>query len=358
MKTLIQFELKKIFNRHLSQAAFVLVLLLSVLFTFSTYHNKYACDGKGREGTGRMAVEIDKAIAKKYEGELTDAKVKEMLSDLIPKGDFQGLNVKYVYLNAMQSAVAARFLDADGNWNGLCVSDVFGGEKIVIGYNDGWLSTSQDMVQIIVVLILASIVVTTPVFSGEYGGVDQIILTSRYGRSKCSAAKVAAVSLTVFLMTAVTILLHLMWAFWLYGKEGLSCSILFSQLTFLESFIPFNINCGTLIGYQVFLAFTGVMGAVGFTFLFSAICKNQMTTVVASASFFVLPIFLPVSESSFLFKLMVLLPVYHAQFVSLMGVGQVQGQFLYAIWALPVAALLFGIGSIGGRRIFARHQVV
>lgn len=281
-----------------------------------------------------------------------------MLSDLIPKGDFQGLNVKYVYLNAMQSAVAARFLDADGNWNGLCVSDVFGGEKIVIGYNDGWLSTSQDMVQIIVVLILASIVVTTPVFSGEYGGVDQIILTSRYGRSKCSAAKVAAVSLTVFLMTAVTILLHLMWAFWLYGKEGLSCSILFSQLTFLESFIPFNINCGTLIGYQVFLAFTGVMGAVGFTFLFSAICKNQMTTVVASAFFFVLPIFLPVSESSFLFKLMVLLPVYHAQFVSLMGVGQVQGQFLYAIWALPVAVLLFGLGSIGGRRIFARHQVV
>ena len=174
MKTLIQFELKKIFSRHLSQAALVFVLLLSGLFTFSTYHNKYACDGNGREGTGRMAVEIDKAIAKKYEGELTDAKVKEMLSDLIPKGDFHGLNVKYVYQNAMQSAVAARFLDADGNWNGLSVSDAFGGEKIMIGYNDGWLSTSQDMVQIIVVLVLAAIVLTTPVFSGEYSGVIKL----------------------------------------------------------------------------------------------------------------------------------------------------------------------------------------
>ena len=358
MKTLIQFELKKIFSRRLSQAAFVLVLLLSGLFTFSTYHNKYACDGNGREGTGRMAVEIDKAIAKKYEGELTDAKVKEMLSDLIPKGDFQGLNVKYVYQNAMQSAVAARFLDADGNWNGLCVSDVFGGEKIMIGYNDGWLSTSQDMVQIIVVLVLAAIVLTTPVFSGEYSGVDQIILTSRYGRSKCAAAKVAATILTVFLMTAVILMIHLIWAFFLYGKEGLSCSILFAQLTFSERFIPFNITCGTLLGYQAFLAFTGVMGATGFTLLFSAICRNQMTTVVVSVFFFVLPMFLPVSEASSLFKLLVLLPVYHAQFVSLMGAGQIQGQLLYAVWAFPVAALLFGIGSIGGRRIFARHQVV
>lgn len=358
MKTLIQFELKKIFYRRLSQAAFVLVLLLSGLFTFSTYHNKFASDGNGREGTGRTAVEIDKAIAKKYEGELTDAKVKEMLSDLIPKGDFHGLNVKYVYQNAMQSAVAARFSDADGNWNGLRVSDVFGGEKIMIGYNDGWLSTSQDMVQIIVVLVLAVIVVTTPVFSGEYSGVDQIILTSRYGRSKCAAAKVAAAILTAFLMTAITVMLHLMWAFLLYGKEGLSCSILFAQLTFSERFIPFNITCGTLLGYQIFLAFTGVTGAVGFTLLFSAICRNQMTTVVTSVSFYVLPIFLPVSEASSLFKMVVLLPVYHAQFVSLMGTGQIQGQLLYAVWALPVAALLLGIGSIGGRRIFAHHQVV
>lgn len=358
MKTLIQFEVKKIFSRHLSRTAFVLVLLLSGLFTFSTYHNKYACDGNGRQGSGRTAVEIDKAIAKKYEGELTDAKVKEMLSDLMPKGDLHGLNAKYVYLNAMQSAVAARFSDVDGNWNGLCVSDVFGKEAIRIGYNDGWLSTSQDMVRIIVVLVLAAIVLTTPVFSGEYSGVDQIILTSRYGRSKCAAAKVAAAILTVFLMTAVTLMIHLMWAFLLYGKEGLSCSILFAQLTFSERFIPFNITCGTLLGYQVFLAFTGVLGAVGFTLLFSAICRNPMTTAAASASFYVLPIFLPVSEASSLFKMVVLLPVYHAQFVSLMGAGQIQGQLLYAVWAFPVAALFWGVGSIGGRKIFARHQVV
>lgn len=358
MKTLIRFELKKIFSRHLSIAAFVLVLLLSFFFTFSSYQNKYASDGKGREGNGRKAVEIDKEIAGRYEGELTDEKVKTMLSDLMPQMDLHGLNAKYVYQNAMQSAVAARFADIEGNFNGLRVSDVFGSETIKIGYTDGWLGTSQDMVRIIVVLVLAVIVMTAPVFSGEYDGVDQIILTGRYGRSKCTAAKVTAAILAAFLLTAVTLWQHLALAFLLYGKEGLSYSILFGQLTYSERFIPFNITCGTLIGYQVLLAFTGAAGAVGFTLLFSAICRNQITAAAASVFFYMLPVLLPVTETSSLFKLVVLLPVYHAQFISLMSVGQIRGPLLYAIWALPVSALLFLTGSTGGRRVFAHHQVI
>ena len=53
-----------------------------------------------------------------------------------------------LYQNAMQSAAFARFSDMNGNWNGLSVSDVFGDEEIKIGYTDGWLSTSQNMVKI------------------------------------------------------------------------------------------------------------------------------------------------------------------------------------------------------------------
>ena len=54
-----------------------------------------------------------------------------------------------LYQNAMQSAAFARFSDMNGNWNGLSVSDVFGDEEIKIGYTDGWLSTSQNMVKIL-----------------------------------------------------------------------------------------------------------------------------------------------------------------------------------------------------------------
>lgn len=67
----------------------------------------------------------------------------------------------------MQSAAFARFANQDGTWNGQSVSDVFGDEQIKIGYVDGWLSTSKNMVRTFVLLALAVIVMIAPVFSGE-----------------------------------------------------------------------------------------------------------------------------------------------------------------------------------------------
>ena len=65
MRRLIQFELRKIFSRRLTQFFLLALFLVSVLFMFSTYQNKYAFDGVSREGSGREAVEIDKSIAEK-----------------------------------------------------------------------------------------------------------------------------------------------------------------------------------------------------------------------------------------------------------------------------------------------------
>lgn len=358
MKKLLIYELKKIFKRPLTKISFAVVLLFALFLSFSSYQNKYAADGKGKEGTGRIAVEIDKEIAARYEGILTDDKVRQMVSDLIPKRDFHGLNVKYVYLNAMQSAVAVQFVDMEGNWNGLGVSDVYGEEEIKIGYVDGWLTTSQDLVKVLVVLTLAVIVMTAPVFSGEYGGVDQIILSSRYGRSKCAVAKIAACLLSAFAMTAVVLAMDIVVSLLLYGREGLSCSILFAQLTYAEQYIPFNITCKTLLIYQALLAFTGVCSVVGMTLLFSAVSKSQMVAVVSSFVVYLFPLLLPVTESSPLFKIVILLPIYHAQFISLMAVEQVKGQILYAVWAVPVAAFLLIMGAIWGKNIFAHHQIL
>ncbi len=357
MKKLIRFELRKIFSKRLTQIALVVVLLLSALLAFSTYQNKYAFDGVSNEGTGRVAVEIDKVIATKYAGVLTDEKVQQMISEIVPKSETNGSNAIYMYRNAMQSAVAARFSDINGNWNGLTVTDVFGDEEIKIGYVDGWLGTSQNMIRILVFLSLFIIVMIAPVFCGEYGGVDNIILSSKYGKSKCATAKVVASVLACLIVTAVVLIFNLTMAFAFYGSEGLDCSILFAQLTLIEGSIPFNITCGTLLGYQVLLAFTGAIGIAGITLVFSATCKNQIIALVASAAVYALPIMIPVSETSALFKLIALFPTYHAQFISLMSIEQMSNGLLYAIWAVPAALILIAVGGIVSRKIFAKHQV-
>ena len=357
MKKLIQFELRKIFSKRLTQAALIALFLLSVLLGFSTYQNMYAFDGKSRQGTGGTAVEIDKAIAEKYAGPLTDDKVQRMMIEFKPEQNLHGLNAAYLYQNALQSALFRSFSDLDGNWNGLSVIDVYGMEEIQVGYTYGWLETSQNMVRIFIVLSLVIAIMTAPVFSGEYGGVDAILFTSKYGKTKCAAAKIIASILAALLVTTVVSAINLVYAFVLYGSSGLDCSILFAPAEFAWGYIPFNITCGTLLKYQILLAFTGAVSTTGITLVLSAACKKQMAAFVASGAVYLFPVMLPVSETSPLFRIIALLPLYHAQFVSLMSVEQIRGNVLYARMAVPAALLFMGAGAFISRRVFAGHQV-
>lgn len=357
MKTLIKFELRKILTKRFSLISIAVILLLSFILAFSSFQGMHAFDGKSTEGGGKSAVAIDKAIAAKYEGILTDEKVQQIMTDFKPTYDLHGMNAKYLYLNALQSATFARFSDMDGNWNGLTVSDMFADEEIKVGYINGWLNTSQNMVKVFIVLSLIIILLIAPVFSSEYSGVDNIILTSRYGKTKCAAAKVTASLLASIFITLFVSAFNLIVAFAVYGKEGLDCSILFAPLGFVEGYIPFNITCGTLLKYQILLAFSGAISVTGITLLLSALCKSQMIAFVLSAAVHLMPGMLPISETNALYRVIVLMPFYHSQFSSIMSVEQMQNGTLYAIWAGPTALIFLGIGAVISRRIFAKHQV-
>lgn len=356
MKKLINFELRKIYARRLTLVAFLVVLFLSFVLSFSTYQNKYAFDGKNQT-SGREAVEMDKEIAAKYGGLLTDEKVQQMLTELVPKSDSQGLNAIYLYQNTMQSAIAARFSDINGNWNGLSVSDVFGEEEIMVGYVDGWIGASQDMTKIFLLLSFVVILMIAPVFCSEYDGVDNIILSSKYGRTKCATAKIVASILATIIITTVVVASNLSLTFVLYGKDGLNCSILFAPLTFINAYIPFNITCGTLIRYQILLAFTGTMGATGITMIFSALCKNQLAALAASVTIYILPVILPIAENSYIFRYVVLMPIYHLLFISPMSISWLKGGVLYAILAMPVTVVFIVVGHLVSHKLFSRHQV-
>lgn len=357
MKTLIKFELRKILTKQFSLISIAVILLFSFILVFSSFQGMHAFDGKSTEGGGKSAVAIDKAIAAKYEGILTDEKVQKIMTEFKPTYDLQGMNAKYLYLNALQSATFSRFSDMDGNWNGLSVSDVFGDGEIKIGYINGWLNTSQNMVKVFIVLSLIIILLIAPVFSGEYSGVDNIILTSRYGKTKCAAAKVTASLLASIFITLFVSAFNLIFAFAVYGKEGLDCSILFAPLGFVEGYIPFNITCGTLLKYQILLAFSSAISVTGITLLLSALCKSQMIAFVLSAAVHLMPGMLPISETNALYRVIVLMPFYHSQFSSIMSVKQMQNGTLYAVWAGPTALIFLGIGAVISRRIFAKHQV-
>jgi multidrug transporter EmrE-like cation transporter len=82
-----------------------------------------------------------------------------------------------------------------------------------------------------------------------------------------------------------------------------------------------------------------------------------MVAVVASAAVYFFPMIWPLSETNPLFRYIGLLPMYHAQFVSLMSVEQMSNGVFYAVWAIPAAVIFIAISVFASRRVFAKHQV-
>lgn len=357
MKRLLCFELRKILARRTALFSLAVLLLLSLALSLSTLQSMYAFDGQGREGSGLEAVKIDRELASRYGGVLTDESVSRMLENFRPQYDLHGMNAKYLYQNAVQSSVFARFADLDGNWNGLSVRDVFGAEEIKAGYVNGLLNTGSNLAKLFLALAFVLMFLLAPVFAGEYGGVDGIILSSRYGRTKCAAAKVLAALITVLLVWLLLSGLNLIFAFAVYGTEGLDCSILFAPVEFTEGFIPYNMRCGTLLGWQLLLGLSGALCAAGMALLFSSLCRSSLAAFAISAALYIMPVLLPVSEQSPLYRLLLLLPVYEAQYISLLSAPALNGGLPYALCAvsvsLPVALLL----AYFAHRIFSARQV-
>lgn len=105
------------------------------------------------------------------------------------------------------------------------------------------------------------------------------------------------------------------------------------------------------------MAFTGAVSVTGITLLISAVSQKQIAAFIASATIYIFPIMLPITESNPLFRFIGLLPLYHAQCFSLMSIDQMHNGILYAVWAVPTAILILGAGIFVSRKIFARHQI-
>lgn len=345
MKRLLIFELVKIFKRKTVWIGIALVLFISITnFTSLSLDN----------------INYERKIAAKYEGPLDNQKVQQMLNDFMPTQEqleqWHGVHVAYIGMNAIQQAVHLHFANEDGTWNGKTVADVFGEQTIQVGCNSIWMDFSRSLVKNAIVLAILAILMAAPVFSAEYEGMDNLLLTSRLGRTKCALAKTVAVFVAVLSTTVLCILGNIAAARIFFGSDGLDASVLFCGVSY-EHYLPFNMNCATMITYQSLLILCGITMLTGITLLISALSKTQVIALIISALILFLPLMFPLSEVHPLFRIAGLLPIYQFQFSSLMSVQQIHGNIYYAIWALPVSAITAALGSILTVKSWQNHQI-
>ncbi len=220
-----------------------LLLIWNVISVASALNGMYAYDGVSEEGRGFEAVKMEKKIAAEYEGLLTDKKVRQIINDFPADNFIEGLDAKYAYNNSIQSAVYSHFVDKDGNYNGKTVKEIYGSNRIKIGYINGWNYTVRVMIQVFFALMIVIMLIISPVFSGDYGSMSSIVMSSRYGRSKNASARIIAAFAISFALAFIAAVFNIAAALVIYGTDGLDCSVLFASVDFEGGLVPHNITC-------------------------------------------------------------------------------------------------------------------
>lgn len=227
-------------------------------------------------------------------------------------------------------------------------------EPFPYGYFEGW-EIIISAFELLMFAVLAICIVIAPVFAGEYqAGTDAVILSGKYGKTKVTAAKIAA----ALLFGVLAFTLHVVIAFALplaaFGIDGWNLPLQINgttvpyPMTFLEGTL---INLGVI--YLVLIAM------IGLTLFLSARMKSPYLVLTVVVPVLFIPMFLSPNETSGIYNLLVFLTPYQSlvprfgsyisyQFGSVVLDAFSMRAVVYAILAL----ILLPLAGIG----FKKHQ--
>jgi hypothetical protein len=393
--TLFQHEFKKMTRKKsfiiAALCLMVCITLLSVLFIKEASYS----DEAGNIMTGPAAISLNKAQTKELAGPLTTEKLAAVLTHYQSvindpqnyetlgaegqsiKNEVYGQQIKkyedvldlvrrdfspvgtydYYVLSSVQPEDMANFYEKrTANVQELLNMDYSTGnytdaEKdyflnlnsqiktpFYFAYTQGWYDMfTRGFLSIMLMAALVTCISVSQVFANEYQtGADSIILSSRFGKNKIIAAKVAAsvVFTTVIYAASMLYFTGIMLAF--HGVSGWDTPF---QLASFNSPYPFTMLqvylYGLAIGYIVTLSIMAIV------LLFSAVNKTSFSVVIIGALYIFVPMFLPSSKTGSLINgLVALLPAKAMDIFSVFSVYScynIAGQII----SLPLAILLF-----------------
>lgn len=223
------------------------------------------------------------------------------------------------------------------------------------GYFEGW-SVIISCFELLVFPVLAICIVLCSVFSGEYqAGTDAVLLSSRYGKTKLTRAKITASLLFGLLAFTVHVLVAFGIPLAVYGTDGWDLPLQINgttvpyPLTFLEGTL---VNLGVI--YLVLLAM------IGLTLFLSAKMKTPYLVLIVIVPVLFIPMFLSPNGTSGLYNLLVFLTPYQsltprfASYISYSFGSLVLDSFTCrAVLYAALAAVLLPVSGLG----FKKHQV-
>lgn len=412
MWELVKFELKKLFTKKMNIIVLIVCLfLITILFGLSGI-DFLASDKLGNNYKGQEAISLRKEQIAQLKGTLTNERITEEIKDLqdlrknpdnlvvnsYGEEDFSKkiyneyldnrlnllANINKVYAGYSSSYIdeilkvdlenTEDFYTLRQNVIKESLNQDYSGKTYTDQEKDYWIEKSSKVetpfeydfyygwsntfnsYQMTVVTIIAVCICLSSIFSGEYqSGADNIILTSKYGKSKAITAKIIASIIFATIVFVVYLIFSVGSVLLMFGTDGWNLPIQIMNilsvypLTFLEAFL-----------YNVGISYAILLGMVGLTLFLSSKLKGSIAVFIIDIAIIMIPSFFRITSQFGLWNKTLLLMPYNSIFNNFSRM--VSYQFGSLVIDLPLMTILtylvlMFITFILARRIFRKHQV-
>lgn len=405
MKTLVYYEMKKIWRRKSTGIVFLLMLLciIAINFVFVSEQGCYGEDCTSLHGLDAISEKrnIEHALAgpldpqrlqmtfqsyiENYvnqEYESNAAYLQSYVKNVQPYREIldliRGVCTPNTYdlsaLDALSSEQAGAFYETrQNNIRAILDSGSYTAaekEKILemdsqisvpfaFDYTKGWETLLTRVFSLLFMLIaLATCIIISPVFSYEYQvGTDAIMLPAKRGRGATVRAKILAGWIVTSIVYVVTVLIGAGIIAAAFGVLGWNCDF---QILSLNSF--YDVQIWQVVLYGIGINYIVILSVMTFAMLLSSICKTTFTTVIISTLCTVAPMFFPTSQNAIISRLVALLPAKAMMTYSVFSSYDVYsiGKLVITLpYMILLVAVVLGILELQiERRQYCRHQVV
>ncbi|OFI48437.1 hypothetical protein BG261_05810 [Floricoccus tropicus] len=317
MFNIYKFEIKKILKTKLFIGSFVIFLLALTGIYFLNFEVSRLNDNAQQ-------------VAKSHEGDFTDEKLKQIIDDYMVKFQDERKTGKYKLENnmdvytwfifdnfdkssedrnsyvkldqAVKSGTTLRVKDIDLKK----ISDLnfpkFNKPLYTSSYY-GWYDLYNATSMVIMAIVIFTIILLAGIFAGDTEkNINQILLTTKYGRSKLISAKILA-GFTI--ANGIFILANLLtYAIFLYYSSSLGWNTSIQLNFMLEVFtFPVELNQFQVYILLLLLQFTGLLVISAITILLSSLSKASFPVLAISVGLYLLPLIFDKFNKPFLTKI-------------------------------------------------------
>lgn len=357
MWQMVKYELEKICSRKIVWIGLLCILGFNLIELSTSLKYQYeVITSDGRVLEGKEGKAYAKERVSHYAGPLTEEKKEEILrterAANIEEDSFW--NSLWLYLS-MEDKFESKYSD----FYGQTVDEVYTdrGIQVEVGNAGRWMGLFYSYFQMVMFLGCVIVIGVSGVFSEEYSRkTDAILLTSKYGKTKCARAKILASFLfsagcygALLLLNAVLFLLD-------DGISGWNAGVQLDWMNGLHK-VDYTLNCGSAAILLAVCGFLAMLMLAGVVLLVSVYCKTPFISIIVSTVLYFLPLFL---SSVVPMRMICLTPLGALTIQPFLepkfSIGNLE--LLFHVKILIVTVILAAAAWIGAKRVFARHQVM